>query len=81
MPARFPMNADAPRLLTFTDRVSHALLRSSRTAASRTLATTGSALIGSALTTALGFGVLAFSPLTPFQQFDMLTAITMAFTR
>ena len=48
-------------------------------AASRTLATTGSALIGSALTTALGFGMLALSPLTAFQQFGMLTAITIAY--
>ena len=48
-------------------------------AASRTLATTGSALIGSALTTALGFGVLVFSPLTPFQQFGIVTAITIAY--
>ena len=48
-------------------------------AASRTLATTGSALIGSALTTALGFGVLVFSPLTPFQQFGVVTAITIAY--
>ena len=48
-------------------------------AASRTLATTGSALIGSALTTALGLGVLVFSPLTPFQQFGMVAAMTIAF--
>ncbi len=48
-------------------------------AASRTLATTGSALIGSALTTALGFGVLIFSPLTPFQQFGIVAAITIAY--
>ncbi len=48
-------------------------------AASRTLATTGSALIGSALTTALGFGVLVFSLLTPFQQFGIVTAITIAY--
>ena len=57
----------------------YADLRDPEAAASRTLATTGSALIGSALTTALGFGVLAFSPLTPFQQFGMLTAITIAY--
>ena len=44
-----------------------------------TLHTTGSALVGSALTTALGFGVLLFSPLTPFQQFGMVTAITILF--
>jgi len=48
-------------------------------AARRTLRTTGSALLGSALTTALGFGVLMFSSLTPFQQFGMVTAITIAY--
>ncbi len=54
-------------------------LRDPEAAASRTLATTGSALIGSALTTALGFGVLIFSPLTPFQQFGVVTALTIAY--
>ena len=49
------------------------------TAARRTLGTTGSALLGSALTTALGFGVLVFSTLTPFQQFGIVTAITIAY--
>ena len=48
-------------------------------AARRTLGTTGSALLGSALTTALGFGVLVFSTLTPFQQFGLVTAITIAY--
>ena len=48
-------------------------------AARRTLGTTGSALLGSALTTALGFGVLIFSALTPFQQFGIVTAITIAY--
>ena len=57
----------------------YAASRAPDVAASRTLATTGSALIGSALTTALGFGVLVFSPLTPFQQFGLLTAITIAY--
>ena len=37
------------------------------------------ALLGSALTTALGFGVLVFSSLTPFQQFGIVTAITIAY--
>ena len=54
-------------------------LRDPEEAASRTLATTGSALIGSALTTALGFGALAFSPLTPFQQFAAVSALTIAY--
>ena len=53
--------------------------RDPETAARRTLGTTGSALLGSALTTALGFGVLIFSSLTPFQQFGMVTAITIAY--
>ena len=57
----------------------YAELRDPEAAASRTLATTGSALIGSALTTALGFAMLALSPLTAFQQFGMLTAITIAY--
>ncbi|MCY3785759.1 MAG: efflux RND transporter permease subunit [bacterium] len=48
-------------------------------AARTTLRTTGSALLGSALTTALGFGVLVFSSLTPFQQFGLVTAITIAY--
>ncbi|WP_420625349.1 efflux RND transporter permease subunit [Candidatus Poriferisodalis sp.] len=48
-------------------------------AARRTLRTTGSALLGSALTTALAFGVLMFSSLSPFQQFGMVTAITIAY--
>ena len=48
-------------------------------AARRTLGTTGSALLGSALTTTLGFGVLMFSSLTPFQQFGIVTAITISY--
>ena len=44
-----------------------------------TLSTTGAALLGSALTTGLGFAVLAFSPLTPFQQFGFVTAITISY--
>ena len=39
----------------------------------------GSALLGSALTTALGIGVLVFSSLTLFQQFGLLTAITIVY--
>lgn len=44
-----------------------------------TLTTTGAALLGSALTTALGFGVLLFSPLIPFRQFGLVTAITILY--
>ena len=53
--------------------------RDPEAAARRTLATTGSALLGSAVTTALGFGVLMFSSLTPFQQFGNITAITISY--
>ena len=53
--------------------------RDPESAARRTLGTTGSALLGSALTTALGFGVLLFSSLTPFQQFGIVTAITISY--
>ena len=48
-------------------------------AARRTLASTGSALLGSALTTALGIGALLFSSLVPFQQFGLVTAITIVY--
>ena len=37
------------------------------------------ALIGSALTTALAFAVLLFSPLVPFQQFGLVTGITILY--
>ena len=49
-------------------------------AISSTMRTTGGALIGSALTTALGFGVLVFSPIPPMGQFGLLTAITVAYS-
>lgn len=48
-------------------------------ATTTTLATTGSALIGSALTTALASAVLLFSPLVPFQQFGLVTGITILY--
>jgi predicted RND superfamily exporter protein len=48
-------------------------------ATTTTLSTTGSALIGSALTTALAFAVLLFSPLVPFQQFGLVTGITIVY--
>ena len=56
-----------------------AQLRDPEAAARRTLATTGAALLGSALTTALGFGVLILSSVTPIQQFGIVTAITIAY--
>ncbi len=54
--------------------------RNPERAAVRTLATTGSALLGSALTTTLGFGVLAASPLLASQQFGITAAITIAYS-
>jgi hypothetical protein len=61
----------------FTEELEHG--GSVEAATTTTLATTGSALLGSALTTALGFGVLLFSPLVPFQQFGLVTGITILF--
>ena len=55
-------------------------VRNPEKAATRTLATTGSALLGSALTTALGFGVLVFSPLAGTQQFGVTAAVTIAYS-
>ena len=55
-------------------------LRNPEQAAIQTLATTGSALLGSALTTALGIGVLALSPLAASQQFGITAAITIAYS-
>ena len=55
-------------------------VRNPEEAAVRTLATTGSALLGSALTTALGFGVLMFSPLAGIQQFGVTAAISIAYS-
>ena len=54
--------------------------RNPEKAAVRTLATTGAALLGSALTTALGFGVLVFSPLAGTQQFGITAAIAIAYS-
>ena len=61
-------------------REEYARNREPEQAAVRTLSTTGSALLGSALTTALGLGVLALSPMAAFQQFGFTAAITIAFS-
>ncbi len=45
-----------------------------------TLATTGSALFGSALTTTLAFAALTLSPLSPFQQFGIVTGLTILYS-
>ncbi|MYI81772.1 MAG: MMPL family transporter [Chloroflexi bacterium] len=55
-------------------------VRDPERAAVRTLAATGSALLGSAMTTGLGIGVLAASPLAAFQQFGITAAITIAYS-
>ena len=55
-------------------------VRNPEAAAIRTLATTGTALLGSALTTAIGFGMLAFSPIPSFQQFGLTATITIAYS-
>ncbi|MEM9513241.1 MAG: MMPL family transporter [Actinomycetota bacterium] len=49
-------------------------------ATAATLATTGSALFGSALTTALAFAALTLSPLSPFQQFGIVTGLTILYS-
>ncbi len=55
-------------------------VRDPERAAVRTLGATGSALLGSAMTTGLGIGVLAASPLAAFQQFGITAAITIAYS-
>ncbi|MDE0139310.1 MAG: efflux RND transporter permease subunit, partial [bacterium] len=54
--------------------------RNPERAAVQTLSVTGSALLGSAMTTALGLGVLVFSPLAASQQFAITAAITIAYS-
>lgn len=61
----------------FTEELEHG--KSLIDATTTTLSTTGSALIGSALTTALAFAVLLLSPQLPFQQFGLVTGITILF--
>ncbi len=61
-------------------RDEYSLTRDPEQAAIRTLSTTGSALLGSALTTALGLGVLVFSPLAGSQQFAITAAVTIAYS-
>ena len=61
-------------------REEFAKVRDPETAAIRTIATTGAALLGSALTTAVGFGVLAISPIPSFQQLGLTAAITIAYS-
>ncbi len=60
-------------------REEYAQVRDPERAAVRTLRITGSALLGSAMTTALGLGVLVFSPLAASAQFGITAAITIAY--
>ncbi len=61
-------------------REEYSLERAPEKAAIRTLSTTGSALLGSGLTTALGLGVLVFSPLEASRQFAITAAITILYS-
>lgn len=61
----------------FTEELEHG--KSLIDTTTTTLSTTGSALIGSALTTALAFAVLLLSPQLPFQQFGLVTGITILY--
>ena len=54
--------------------------RNPERAAIKTLSVTGSALLGSTMTTALGIGVLAASPIAVSQQFGITAAITIAYS-
>ena len=54
-------------------------VREPERAAIQTLKTTGSALLGSAITTALGLGMLVFSPLAASAQFGVTAGITIAY--
>ena len=54
--------------------------RNPERAAIQTLSATGSALLGSTLTTALGIGVLAASPMAVSQQFGITAAITIVYS-
>ncbi len=48
-------------------------------AVTETISRTGSAILIAALSSMFGFGVLAFAPIPPEQQFGIITAITLAY--
>ncbi len=48
-------------------------------AVTETISRTGSAVLIAALSSMFGFGVLAFAPIPPEQQFGIITAITLAY--
>jgi predicted RND superfamily exporter protein len=49
-------------------------------AVSETISHTGGALLIAALTTGMGFGILAFAPMPPQQQFGIILAITITYS-
>ena len=49
-------------------------------AVTETISRTGSAILIAALSSMFGFGVLAFAPIPPQQQFGIITAITLVYT-
>jgi predicted RND superfamily exporter protein len=49
-------------------------------AVTETISRTGSAILIAALSSMFGFGVLAFAPIPPEQQFGIITAITLIYT-
>lgn len=58
----------------------HAEIPDIRAAIVHTMRSGGGAVIASGLTTACGFIVLVFSPLTPFVQFGVVTAMTIVYS-
>jgi predicted RND superfamily exporter protein len=61
-------------------REEYARIRDPELAAIHTLRTTGTALLGSALTTAIGIGMLIFSPVPALQQFGITATIAIAYS-
>ena len=61
-------------------REEFARIRNPEIAAIHTLSTTGTALLGSALTTAIGIGMLIFSPVPALQQFGITATIAIAYS-
>lgn len=49
-------------------------------AVTETISRTGSAILIAALSSMFGFGILAFAPIPPQQQFGIITALTLAYT-
>jgi predicted RND superfamily exporter protein len=49
-------------------------------AVTETISRTGSAILIAALSSMFGFGILAFAPIPPQQQFGIITALTLVYT-